>query len=192
MTTTPRPPHAYQSNPPRPVESAIYPPTLAPTTMTASPQRYAPQSRTPLSPGKTSRSPPRPTPTYGTYPMSLRTDHLMPDTTSRQESRTTSPLSTTYHWSTASSAGVSASSSPHNCGRHVSTPSTPPSGMTARAQTSIFWPGISKDIAETRSKCTICNSNVPSQAAMPSTTPADPEYLFQHICADYFMRECPT
>ena len=98
----------------------------SPTTMTASPQHYAPQSRTPLSPGKTSRSPPRPTPTYGTYPMSLRMDHLTPDTTSRQESGTTSPLSTTYHRSTASSAGVSASSSPHNCGRHVSTPSTPP------------------------------------------------------------------
>ena len=61
--------------------------------------------------------------------------------------------------------------------------------MTARAQTSIFWPGISKDIAETRSKCTVCNSNAPSQPAMPSTTPADPEYPFQHICADYFHHE---
>ena len=59
------------------------------------------------------------------------------------------------------------------------------SGMTARAQTSLFWPGISRDIAETRSKCTTCNSNAPSQPAMPSTTPADPEYPFQHICADF-------
>ena len=63
------------------------------------------------------------------------------------------------------------------------------SGMTARAQTSLFWPGISKDIAETRSKCTVCNSNAPSQPAMPSTTPADPEYPFQHLCTDYFHHE---
>ena len=63
------------------------------------------------------------------------------------------------------------------------------SGMTARAQTSLFWPVISKDIAETRSKCTVCNSNAPSQPAMPSTTPADPEYPFQHPCADYFHHE---
>ena len=61
--------------------------------------------------------------------------------------------------------------------------------MTARAQTSLFWPGILRDIAETRSKCTICNSNAPSQPAMPSTTPADPEYPFQHICANFFHHD---
>ena len=60
------------------------------------------------------------------------------------------------------------------------------SSMSARAQTSIFWPGITKDIATTRSQCATCNGNAPSQPAMPSTTPADPEYPFQHICADYF------
>ena len=30
------------------------------------------------------------------------------------------------------------------------------SGMTAQAQTTLFWPGISRDIAETRSKCQLC------------------------------------
>ena len=97
IPTTPRPPRASQPHPPRPAESKIFPSTQTPTTMTASPQRYVPQSWTPLSPGRTSRSPPRPTPTYGTYPMSLRTDYLTPDTTFRQESGSTSPLSSVNH-----------------------------------------------------------------------------------------------
>lgn len=42
--------------------------------------------------------------------------------------------------------------------------------MTARAEASLFWPGITRDIAETRNKCGICNDNAPSQPAMPSTS----------------------
>ena len=56
------------------------------------------------------------------------------------------------------------------------------SGMTARAVTSLFWPGITRDIADTRNRCATCNGNAPSQPAMPSTTPVEPEYPFQHLC----------
>ena len=63
------------------------------------------------------------------------------------------------------------------------------SGMTARATSSIYWPGMTADIASTRNSCSTCNGNAPSQPAMPSTTPEEPEYPFQHICADYFHHE---
>lgn len=61
--------------------------------------------------------------------------------------------------------------------------------MTARASTSIFWPGLTGDIQATRNQCSTCNSNAPSQPAMPPTTPIDLEYPFQHLCVDYFHHE---
>ena len=66
------------------------------------------------------------------------------------------------------------------------------SGMTARAEASLFWPGITRDITETRNKCATCNGNGPSQPAMPSITPTEPEYPFQHLCADFFHHEGVT
>ncbi len=63
------------------------------------------------------------------------------------------------------------------------------SSMTARATSSLYWPGMTTDISKTRNQCNICNQNAPSQPAMPSTTPEEPEYPFQHICADYFHHE---
>ena len=38
------------------------------------------------------------------------------------------------------------------------------SAMTAKAEVSIFWPGITNDIQATRTKCTHCNRMPPSQA----------------------------
>ncbi|CAL4068131.1 unnamed protein product, partial [Meganyctiphanes norvegica] len=35
------------------------------------------------------------------------------------------------------------------------------STMITRAETSIFWPGISKDILDVRTKCAHCNRNAP-------------------------------
>ena len=140
------------------------PSTQTTTKMTASPQRYVPQSWTPLSPG--------------------RTDHLKPDTTSQQESGTTSPLSTTYHRSTALSAGIVIPAQLRQTFLHATHQGT--SRMTARAQTSLFWPGISRDIAETGASAPYATA---FQPAMPSTTPANPEYPFQHICADFFHHE---
>ena len=66
------------------------------------------------------------------------------------------------------------------------------SRMTARAEASLFWPGITKDITATRERCATCNSNAPSQPAMPSITPEEPLYPFQHIAADFFHHQGNT
>jgi hypothetical protein len=66
------------------------------------------------------------------------------------------------------------------------------SGMTTRAESSLFWLGITRDIADTHNRCAICNSNALSQPAMPLTTPVEPEYPFQHLCADFFHHEGAT
>ena len=63
------------------------------------------------------------------------------------------------------------------------------SGMTAHAKSSIYWPGITPDIKAMRERCPTCNSNAPSQPPMPSITPIQSEYPFQHICADFFHHE---
>ena len=59
--------------------------------------------------------------------------------------------------------------------------------MTARAETSIFWPGITKHIIHLREQCNDCNRNAPSQASMPPTPSPLPEYPFQYIAADFFQ-----
>ena len=41
------------------------------------------------------------------------------------------------------------------------------SSMEQRARAIVYWPGISKDIRETREGCVDCNRNAPSQAATP-------------------------
>ena len=58
--------------------------------------------------------------------------------------------------------------------------------MNARAETSVFWPGITNQIIGARAKCEDCNRMVPSQPSAPPTTPIDPTYPFQCICSDYF------
>ena len=58
--------------------------------------------------------------------------------------------------------------------------------MIARAATSVFWPGITRDIEETRKQCTHCDRMAPSQPAAPPTTLSYPEYPFQKVCADFF------
>ena len=60
------------------------------------------------------------------------------------------------------------------------------SSMTARAQSSVFWPGINKDINELRAKCAECDHIAPSHPYPPPTPPFTPEYPFQLICADFF------
>ena len=58
--------------------------------------------------------------------------------------------------------------------------------MTARAESSIFWPGITQAIISMRRNCNDCNRNAPSQPSAPPTTPFLPAYPFQCVCADYF------
>ena len=60
------------------------------------------------------------------------------------------------------------------------------SGMTARAVSTIYWPGITADIQSTRDQCPECSGIAPSQPALPPTTPAEPNHPFSDICADYF------
>lgn len=60
------------------------------------------------------------------------------------------------------------------------------SSMIARAEISVFWPGITKDIADLRNRCNHCNRMAPSQPSAPPTPLAAPAYPFQCICADYF------
>ena len=58
--------------------------------------------------------------------------------------------------------------------------------MTARAEISIFWPGMTEDIAKVRNECGHCHRMSPSQPAAPPTRPILPVYPFQAICSDFF------
>ena len=58
--------------------------------------------------------------------------------------------------------------------------------MLARAQTLVFWPGISVDVESRRQSCRWCNRNAPSQAKLPPSLPRIPTVPFELIFADYF------
>ena len=60
-------------------------------------------------------------------------------------------------------------------------------GMIARAQSSIYWPGIRKDVLHYQSNCRTCLEIAPSQAREPLITSVLPERPFQVICADFFQ-----
>ena len=60
------------------------------------------------------------------------------------------------------------------------------SSMISRAETSVFWPGITNDVNNVRIKCGPCNNMCPSQPNPPPKTLNHPQYPFQMICADYF------
>ena len=61
--------------------------------------------------------------------------------------------------------------------------------MTARAEASVFWPGISADIQAVRNDCEHCHRMAPSQQSAPPTPPIMPIYPFQAMCADYFTHK---
>ena len=58
--------------------------------------------------------------------------------------------------------------------------------MNARAESSVFWPGITSDITSYRSSCNDCNRMAPSQPSAPPTPLILPVYPFQCVCADFF------
>ena len=60
-------------------------------------------------------------------------------------------------------------------------------GMTLRAQTSVWWPGITPQIKETRDKCRVCNECAPSQPSSPPEPLKCPDYPFQQLASDYFQ-----
>ena len=58
--------------------------------------------------------------------------------------------------------------------------------MQLRAQSIVFWPGMTLDIQEIRSRCRECNRNAPSQAPLPSEPAIPPSTPFEQIFADFF------
>ncbi|KAJ8369165.1 hypothetical protein SKAU_G00091930 [Synaphobranchus kaupii] len=59
--------------------------------------------------------------------------------------------------------------------------------MTARAESSVFWPGMSADISATRRNCEHCHRMAPSQPGAPPTPPIPAIYPFQAVCSDFFV-----
>ena len=59
--------------------------------------------------------------------------------------------------------------------------------MVARAEESVFWPGLTLDIMKTRDLCSSCREYAPSQTNLPPWDPVSVEYPFQHVCADYLQ-----
>ena len=60
------------------------------------------------------------------------------------------------------------------------------SSMIARAESSVFWPGITPAITALRNNCSHCNKMAPSQPSAPPIPPTLPVYPFQCVSADYF------
>ena len=62
-------------------------------------------------------------------------------------------------------------------------------GMRKRANTSVYWPGMSAAISNFRNNCLRCDENAPSQPAEPMITSPSPEWPYQQIAVDYFEIE---
>ena len=60
-------------------------------------------------------------------------------------------------------------------------------GMQMRANKSVYWPGISSDIRNTRYNCHHCNERAPSNTKEPYCPSAPSNYPFQQICLDFFV-----
>ena len=58
--------------------------------------------------------------------------------------------------------------------------------MTSRAETSVFWPGITSDLISLRNNCNHCNRMAPSQPSAPPMPLVYPLYPLQCVCADFF------
>ena len=58
--------------------------------------------------------------------------------------------------------------------------------MTARADSTVFWPGITRAIRALRETCNHCNRMAPSQPSAPPSPTIPPAHPFQCICADFF------
>ena len=58
--------------------------------------------------------------------------------------------------------------------------------MLSRAETTVFWPGITPAIIQLRERCQECNRMAPSQPSAPPTPTIRPMYPFQAVCADFF------
>ena len=59
-------------------------------------------------------------------------------------------------------------------------------GMTLRAQSGVWWPGITPQIKELQDKCKSCTEYAPSQPSSPPKPLTQPNFPFPHIVLDYF------
>lgn len=59
-------------------------------------------------------------------------------------------------------------------------------GMKARANETIYWPGLDADIRNFRANCSTCNSIAPSQPREPMMSSSPPDWPFQAIVMDLF------
>ena len=62
-------------------------------------------------------------------------------------------------------------------------------GMTARANQTVYWPEMNASIRNHRSMCQSCYQIAPSQSPEPLILTPPPQWPFQQICADYFENE---
>ena len=58
--------------------------------------------------------------------------------------------------------------------------------MQSRANTTIYWPGMNRDIRTTRCNFTFCNEIPPKQQQEPLVMAPSPSWPFQQIYAEYF------
>lgn len=61
--------------------------------------------------------------------------------------------------------------------------------MVSRAESSVFWLGITTAITTLRTGCNHCNRMAPSNPSVPPTPLISPDYPFQCVCADYFHHQ---
>ena len=59
--------------------------------------------------------------------------------------------------------------------------------MNERTKSIIFWPGITNDIAKTRTRWGPCNKIAPSQPRQPPIEPWIPANPYEGIVCDYFL-----
>ena len=59
-------------------------------------------------------------------------------------------------------------------------------GMRARANDSVYWPGMNASIRNFRANCSFCTTIAPSQPREPITMTPSPEWPFQQIVMDIF------
>ena len=58
--------------------------------------------------------------------------------------------------------------------------------MRARANTTVYWPGLDAQIHQTRYKCMRCNETSPSLPKEPLIITKSPDYPYQQVCMDFF------
>ena len=65
-------------------------------------------------------------------------------------------------------------------------------GMRMRANSSVYWPGMTSAIKNYRLTCQDCDKHGPSLPGEPLIPSLPPEWPFQQICMDYFKWTTPT